>query len=86
MTPDEKRDIVQALHDLELKLGVQLARLETKVEGQELLKRRVDYVENKLETETLIMRDRSNRLLVGLVVVAILAMGSAVTRTLPFFL
>lgn len=86
MTPDERTDIIAALHALELKLGVQLARLETKVEGQELLKRRVDYVENKLETETLIMRDRTNRLLIGLVVVALIAMGSAATRTLPFFL
>jgi len=83
MTDGERSSIIEALHALELKLGVQLARLETKVEGQELLKRRVDYVENKLETETLIMRDRSNRLLIGLVVVALIAFGDGVLRIIP---
>lgn len=83
MTAEERRDILAAMHQLELSVIERLARLEEKVHGQHVLKQRIDDLERVCAVETQISRDRSNRLLVGLVLVAVIALGDGVLRVAP---
>ena len=77
MTAGEERDILNALHSLELRLTEKLARVETKLEhakGDHTAHGvRIHDLEKACEEERQAMRDRTNRLLIGLIAVALVA-------------
>lgn len=77
MSPSEERDILNALHSLELRLTEKLARVETKLEhakGDHTAHGvRIGDLEKAHELERDTMRERTNRLLIGLIIVALIA-------------
>lgn len=85
MTHSDRRDILDAIHQLELRFTDRLARLEVKVEGQAELKKRVEAAEAAQAVHEQVMWDRTNRLLIGLTIVAILALGDLATRAIVLF-
>lgn len=85
MTQSEMNVLIQAMHRLEVTLIERLTRVEEKVKGQSELDDRLGCLETKCETDFQILRDRSNRLLLGLVVVAIIAGADATLRSIALF-
>lgn len=87
MSPAEGRDILGALHTLELRLTERLVRVEEKViargraaDGHET---RITELEHACEVERGAMRERTNRLAMGLLACFIVAGTDTVVRLLP---
>jgi hypothetical protein len=80
MTQAEQERILAAFHGLELAVVERLARLEALMDGHRELKKRVDDLESKCDVNEHVFADRTNRLLVGLVIVAIIAFGDGALR------
>lgn len=91
MTPNGEREIVEVLHGLELRMTERMVRVETQLKAwrnmHDDMERRIDGCETlgmKLTNEINIVRDmskeRSNRLLIGLIIVALIAGTDVLAR------
>lgn len=83
MTQQELNSLVSAMHSLEVTLVERLARLEERVKGQAELDARLKNFEATCEAESKIIRDRTSRLFIGLIIVSLIAFGDGFLRVLP---
>jgi len=86
VTPNERREVLEAIHSLEIQFTDRMARIETKMDKYRELDHRVELIDRKLDAESTIMRDRSNRLLIGLTIVSLLALGDIGATVAPIIL
>lgn len=97
MAADESnRNVIDTLHQMELRMSERLVRVETELRewrkesdrlraSDEKISQEVQDLRGEFEVEKQVCRDRSNRLVIAMAIVALIALGDLFVRSLPLF-
>jgi hypothetical protein len=91
---ESNRNVIDTLHQMELRMSERLVRVETELRewrkeserlrvADEKISAEVHELRNEFEVEKQIGRDRANRLIISMAVVALIALGDLFVRSLP---